>query len=118
MIFYNHSHNTRNEKKGCKYPSKQSMCIPFIQRRPNVFDVGPALYECYTTVLCLLGYLYGIQHKDPCRPVSGEMGSRPAIPDPDTVTQSLVPTTSHVRYIIINNIISSDDSGHHIHLTL
>ena len=31
------------------------ICITFIQRRPNVFDVGPTLYKCYTNVLCLLG---------------------------------------------------------------
>ena len=31
------------------------MCITFIQRRPNVFDVGPTLYKCYTNGLCLLG---------------------------------------------------------------
>ena len=35
-------------------PSKQNICRPFVQRRPNVFDVGPTLYKCYTTVLCLL----------------------------------------------------------------
>ena len=33
----------------------QNICIPFIQRRPNVVDVGPTLYKCYTNVLCLLG---------------------------------------------------------------
>ena len=26
-------------------------CITFVQRRPNVFDVGPTLYKCYTNVL-------------------------------------------------------------------
>ena len=31
----------------------QNMCITFVQRRPNVFDVGPTLYKCYTNVLCL-----------------------------------------------------------------
>ena len=31
------------------------MCITFVQRRTNVFDVGPTLHECYTNVLCLLG---------------------------------------------------------------
>ena len=31
------------------------MCITFIQCWTNVFDVGPALYKCYTNVLCLLG---------------------------------------------------------------
>ena len=34
----------------------QNMCIAFIQRRPNVFDVCPAMYKCYKNVLCLLGY--------------------------------------------------------------
>ena len=33
----------------------QNICITFIQRRPNVFDVGPTLYKCHTNVLCLLG---------------------------------------------------------------
>ena len=33
----------------------QNVCITFIQRRPNVFDVGPTLYKCYTNVLCLPG---------------------------------------------------------------
>ena len=33
----------------------QNICLTFVQRRPNVFDVGPTLYKCYTNVLCLLG---------------------------------------------------------------
>ena len=32
----------------------QDICITFLQQRPNVFDVGPTLYECYTNVLRLL----------------------------------------------------------------
>ena len=32
----------------------QTICIIFVQRRPNVVDVGPTLYKCYTNVLCLL----------------------------------------------------------------
>ena len=32
----------------------QSICITFVQRRPNVQDVGPTLYKCYTNVLRLL----------------------------------------------------------------
>ena len=28
----------------------QNICITFIQRRPNVFNVGPTLYKCYTNV--------------------------------------------------------------------
>ena len=35
----------------------QNICITFVQRRPNVFDVGPTLYKCYTNVLWLLGSL-------------------------------------------------------------
>ena len=34
----------------------QNICITFIQRRPDVFDVEPTLYKCYTNVLCLLGF--------------------------------------------------------------
>ena len=37
----------------------QTICITFIQWRPNVFDVGPTLYKCYTNGLCLLGWLLG-----------------------------------------------------------
>ena len=32
----------------------QNFCIAFVQRRPNVFAIGPTLYKCYTNVLCLL----------------------------------------------------------------
>ena len=34
---------------------RQNICITFVQRRPNVFDVGSTLYKCYTNLLCLLG---------------------------------------------------------------
>ena len=27
-----------------------------MQRRPNVFDVGPKLYKCYANILFLLGH--------------------------------------------------------------
>ena len=43
-----------NLKTQCRC-SVQHICITFIQRRPNVFDVGPTLYKRYTNVLCLLG---------------------------------------------------------------
>ena len=33
----------------------QIICITFVQRRLNVFDVGPTLYKCYANVLCLPG---------------------------------------------------------------
>ena len=32
----------------------QNICVAFVQHRPNVFDVGPKLYKCYTNVLYLL----------------------------------------------------------------
>ena len=40
-----------------KYASQQTqnICITIVQRGTNVEDVGPALYKCYTNVLCLLG---------------------------------------------------------------
>ena len=31
----------------------RNICITFVQRRPNVFDVGPPLYTCYKKALCL-----------------------------------------------------------------
>ena len=30
--------------------------ITLVQRRTNVFDVGPTLYKCYKNVLCSHGY--------------------------------------------------------------
>ena len=33
----------------------QNICLTFIQRRPDVEDVGQTLYKCYANVLCLLG---------------------------------------------------------------
>ena len=32
----------------------QHMYLTFVQRLPNVFDIGPTLHKCYTNVLCLL----------------------------------------------------------------
>ena len=40
----------------------QNICITFVQRWPNVFDVGPTLYKCYTNILCLLCSIHMI-HK-------------------------------------------------------
>ena len=34
-----------------EYVRTQNNCTAFIQRRPNVFDVGPTLYKYYTNVL-------------------------------------------------------------------
>ena len=33
----------------------QNICIKFLQRLPNVFDVDPTLYKSSTHILCLLG---------------------------------------------------------------
>ena len=38
-------------------PCPADITYLFAQRRPNVFEVGPTLYKCYTNVLCLLGRL-------------------------------------------------------------
>ena len=40
----------------------QNICITFIERRPNVFDVGLTLYKCYTNILCLLGWTTLYEH--------------------------------------------------------
>ena len=49
--------------------TKKPICITFIQRRPNVFDVGQTLYKCYTKVLCFLGNA----HNTPPPPTSDEV---------------------------------------------
>ena len=45
----------RSEERSAHPHQAQNMCIAFAQRRPNVFDVGPTLYECYTNVWRLRG---------------------------------------------------------------
>ena len=30
------------------YPVTQNICLTFIQRRPDVYDVGITLYKCHT----------------------------------------------------------------------
>ena len=47
--------NTLTRPTGCKTNKDKTFVITFVQRRPNVFDVGPTLYKCYTNVLCSLG---------------------------------------------------------------
>ena len=37
----------------------ENICITFVQRGPNVFDVGPTFYKCYTNVLWVLGLSIG-----------------------------------------------------------
>ena len=42
----------------CIMQQRQNICITFIQRGRNVFDIGLTLCKCYTNVLCLLGRVY------------------------------------------------------------
>ena len=46
---------SKQYQTSCFSQQTQNICITFVQRRPNVFDVGPTLYKCYKNVLCLLG---------------------------------------------------------------
>ena len=63
FILENENYHPEWNKRYC-YPGAsilwsqqtQNICITFVQCRPNVSDVGPTLYKCYTNVLCLLGY--------------------------------------------------------------
>ena len=45
------------DKYACLSPvNTKTICITFIQRWTNVFDVDPTLYKYYTNVLCLLEF--------------------------------------------------------------
>ena len=50
--------NWRDIFHDLKSQQAQNICITFVQRRPNLFDVGPTLYKCYTSVLSLLGFAF------------------------------------------------------------
>ena len=41
-------------KKHTAIPANTKHCIAFVQRQPNVFDVGSTLYKCHTFFLRLL----------------------------------------------------------------
>ena len=53
---YLHQINMINPNAAAAWEMKLDIIIwyTFIQRRTNVFDVGPALYKCYTNVWCWL----------------------------------------------------------------
>ena len=53
----NHARKTATRQLRFQWPAQQTqnICIIFVKRRSNVFDVGPTLYKCYPNVLCLLG---------------------------------------------------------------
>ena len=53
---------TRLELPGMQSQQTQNICIAFIQCWPNVFDVDPTLYKCYTHVSCLLGWRIAFLH--------------------------------------------------------
>ena len=42
----------------CVFQQTQNICITFTQRRPNVFDVGPTLYKCYTNVAVFISAVH------------------------------------------------------------
>ena len=52
-LYYNNSVSSGETNQ-----QTQNFCITFVPCWPSVFDVGPTLYECYTNVLCLLGYVH------------------------------------------------------------
>ena len=54
-ICLNLSRNSKCAIRNISIQQAQNICITFVQRRPNVFDVGSTLYKSYTNVLCLLG---------------------------------------------------------------
>ena len=52
----NNISNLRNRHRlSASSPRSQGICVALVQRRPSVFDAGPALYRCCTDVLSLLG---------------------------------------------------------------
>ena len=52
-------HVVTTDKSGYdSHPSKHKTFITCVQRRFNVFTVGPTLYKCYTNDLCLLGCVF------------------------------------------------------------
>ena len=48
-------HRIKRKHTNANSQQAQNIFIAFVQRRHNVLDLGPALYKCYTHVLCLLG---------------------------------------------------------------
>ena len=59
---YRH-HEVLTRIEWIQFPSNRNICITFVQRRSNVFDVGTTLYKCYTNVLCLLGWTQPSKHE-------------------------------------------------------
>ena len=69
----------------------QNILVTFVQRRHNVFDVGPTLYKCYTNVLCLVEAHRGrVDHTTTCT----QQCSR----------QSLIDQVSYSRAGILDNM--------------
>ena len=55
--------SSKQYQTSCYSQQTQNICITFVQRRCNVFDVGPALYKCYTNVLYLLSWTQFSKHE-------------------------------------------------------
>ena len=71
----------------------QNICITFIQRRPNVFDVGPTWYKCYANVLCLPGNN------------SVTLNLPVAILVPDQMQQTSAPVTGRTRLLSFQHLL-------------
>ena len=44
--FVNNTERSTHIWKHCSSQQTQIICMPFVQRQPDVFDVGPTLYKC------------------------------------------------------------------------
>ena len=88
-------------------PSRQTqyICITFVQRRANAFDVGPTLYKCYTNVLCLLGWCLHTTH--PCRPRRLGSGSRHLCPGSGRACSPALPTQARLHPSNITSTVYS-----------
>ena len=47
VIAFSHIHTISQLISILHTQQAQNICITFVQRRPNVFDVGPTLYKCF-----------------------------------------------------------------------
>ena len=91
------------------FQQTQNIRITFVQCWANVFDVGPALYKCYTNVMCRL-----CTWSDP---VSGlSPGCKPAV---NRETRGVIASTEHHQSIHLLPYLTSsfNYSGHAIYRT-
>ena len=51
MNIHSKNSNYRHNNLSVRAQQTQNICVTFVQRRGNVFDVDPTLYKCYANVL-------------------------------------------------------------------